>query len=591
MPGAILLLREKNATSLTSIVERALQRKPPLLEYDLKLTPTQLDFVLSKNVTLTPANVSEHDENDDKLKSNNLDEGFESDIDTISIVSCDDPQDLVVNQKKREKLQETDSANGSACSDTDDNDPATSTTTTAKEQEELNRNESFDLVDCSCYTDVRAPEILLFVVKNETFVFKLSDYMKLQRFYANFSALKAVANQKIYNGKNLKAKFNLLQRTDCNGVTHIEISTKAREEEPPSSIISLNTPEDNCIVKQHLFNNYNTLKSGKDACNLRQGVVTWNSLEDLLLEPSNSKTDRRKKKSKAPLPPTTNNTSLTSTSCFAPPPDNVNSLICPFANEFNTKLTTYQQFTGNDLPIRQQDTNTMTLNRRKLVLDSWTSSVPRLLKKQRSKSETRNFTPMAYRYIDTTTLHANDHTKHVKEQASIKEQAKTKAKEQAKQIKEQMKHLKQEQAKEKEHFRQMKEQFKPQHAKHLIKMSTPQRYETDYMTGTLKKSKNNEEIANTISNRLFGMSSKLREFNAIDLTTNQTNFTNERMDVLQNKKGLSSGKWSSLGELSYKLNQTNGDGSLKSVIKKDENKRRNNEKKVTFSAYTTVQVV
>lgn len=492
MPSATLLLREQNTISLTSIVERALQRKPPLLEYELQLTSTQLDFTLNQK-------------NEKLLKSNSLDEGFESDIDSISIVSCDET-DLIV-QVNKEKLQETDSANGSACSDTDDAEASSAT----KQQSTVEiKNECFNLVDCSCYTDVRAPDILIFVIKNETFVFKLDDFVKLQRFYANFSAFKAVANQKTYNGKNVGTKFNLLQRTDCNGITHIEISREGKDEtrfrnsktNEPSSIISLNTPETNLIASS-----FNSLKLNKE-----RNAKIWNSAEDLLDSPK--KPDRRKKvKAKAPLPPLT--------------PSTIDATKKHFPEEYNTKLTTYQQFSGHDAKTYE----TSTLNRKKLVLDSWTNSVPRLLKKQRSKSETRNFTPMAYRYIDTTI------------------------------------------------------QTKP---KQLLKQLPPpqlnkQRYETiDYLT--LKKEKkngpssvsNNNEVEHTISNRLFGMSSKLRDFSAVQNSSDK-----------YDNKGL--GKWSSLGELSYKLNNV-GDGSLKSVIKKDDS-RRKNEKKVTFSAYTTVQVV
>lgn len=516
MPTATLLLRERNAVSLTSIVERALQRKPPLLEYELQLTSTQLDFILN---TKTNVNNSNNDENEKLLQKNSLDEGFESDIDSISIVSCDET-DLVVAEKKDKQIQETDSANGSACSDTDDNDPTITNATRIG-------NETFNLVDCSCYTDIRAPEILLFVIKNDTYVFKL-DHVKLQRFYANFSALKAVANQKTYNnnGRNVGAKFNLLQRTDCNGVTHIEISRDHRDNgscknvnEPPSSIISINTPEDN------VQSAFNSLKLNKKI---------WNSSDDLLLDYP-TKPDRRKKtKAKAPLPPP-NNINNNNNATASP----VNVVKSHFPQEFNAKLTTYQQFTGNDSPKKFQES--MTLNRKKLVLDSWTSSVPRLLlKKQRSKSETRNFTPMAYRYIDTTQT--------VKETKSKPKQIQTPL--------------------------------------YLPKVPT---YDIDYTTLKKKNQRySNEQATTTISNRLFGMSSKLRDFSAL-IDTNNGN--SDRDLVMPNKGLLSSGKWSSLGELSYKLNNTGGDGSLKSVIKKDENKRKNNEKKVTFSAYTTVQVV
>lgn len=521
MPQATLLLRERSAASLTSAVERALDRKPPLLQFDLRLDSTshRLDFVMLHGQQSKPTG-----------NAHVPDEGFESDIDTISMLSIDEPE-VDPRTAKIEKTQETDSANGSACSDTDEPEHASEPSLATATSNNAKKHESFSLADCSCYTDVRAPEILLFVVRGDTFVFRLEEFGQLQRFYANFSALKAVANQRTYT--NLTAKFNLLQRTDCNGITHIEIEKL----EPPSGaerlldsrIISLNTPETNLLAL--------------DSKQKRLSGKTWTSTDDLLnAENDKDESQRRKIKPKAPLPP---------------PATNRKDMY-----DFPTGLTTtYQQF-------RQNSVNGSGKKR----LESWTNSVPRLLRKQRSRSETRgNLNPMAYRYVDTTK--ENQHLQFQLQWQNQNQQQRVEQKQQQKQLQKQS---------PKESTLKKPLLFRP-------------KYETiDY--ATLKSKNGPERATTTISNRLFGMSSKLRDFSSSNNAnsneySNINNETNNANSVnFRGKNGL--GKWSSLGELSHKLNggATGKSLSLKSVIKKDDT-RGKNDKKVTFSAYTTVQVV
>ncbi|XP_044260264.1 uncharacterized protein LOC123008499 [Tribolium madens] len=393
MPLATLLLREETASSLSTLVEKSQHRKPPLPSYDLHLTPTHLD--------LTP------------LPPETPDEGFESDIDSLSIVSSDGSET---------KTTETDSANGSASSDSDTETPELT----------RSRTESHNLVDCVCYTDVKFPDVLIFVIKNSTLVFKFDNLVTLKNFYLNFTAVKAVTNQKAYNKNG--AKFNLLQRTDNNGVTHIEITREPELSKilntptTPSSIISLNTPE--VLVTPPLRK-------------------VWSSADDLL---SPKRPERRKKvKGRAPPPP--------------PTPDILRGEYV----RVNVNTTKDKDFIAKSQlkekkPVKP---NLVALFKPVKTEPVWSNS----LKKQRSKSETRCFTPMAYRYIDTAPTYS------------------------------------------------------------------------------------------PMGNRLFGLSSKLRDFGEVREC-----------------------RWNSVAELNYK------EGNLKSVIKKEESKKKN-EKKVTFSAYTTVQVV
>ncbi|KAJ3665572.1 hypothetical protein Zmor_001063 [Zophobas morio] len=395
MPLAALLLREATPSSLATLVSRSQHLPPPHPSYDLQLSPTHFSF--------TP------------LKPETPDEGFESDIDSLSIVS---------NGSYETKTAETDSANGSASSDSDTETPEPARTVA----------ESYNLVDCVCYNDVTYPDVLLFVIKGEALVFRFDELNNLKNFYLNFTALKAVTNQKAYNKSG--GKFNLLQRTDNNGVTHIEITRE---------------PELAKLAPPVLVRNQSPLRK------------VWSSADDLLATPK--RPDRKKKvKGKAPPPPQQ-----------APPgsPPSADVMRGEYVRvNVNTDAINKDFIAKSQLKEKKPKANLATLFIPKPVKsEAWTNSVPRLLKKHRSRSETRCFTPMAYRYIDTAPSYS------------------------------------------------------------------------------------------PMGERLFGLSSKLKDFG-------------EGREC----------RWNSGGDLSYK------EGNLKSVIKKEEG-RKKNEKKVTFSAYTTVQVV
>lgn len=76
MPTGTLLLREAAASSsLAAIVERSQHRKPPLPVYDLRLAASHLELTLKSKPETTSATT---------------DEGFESDVDSLSIVSSDE---------------------------------------------------------------------------------------------------------------------------------------------------------------------------------------------------------------------------------------------------------------------------------------------------------------------------------------------------------------------------------------------------------------------------------------------------------------------------------------------------------------------
>lgn len=73
---------------------------------------------------------------------------------------------------------------------------------------------------------------------------------------------------------------------------------------------------------------------------------------------------------------------------------------------------------------------------------------------------------------------------------------------------------------------------------------------------------------NTMGNRVFGLTPKIKDFSR--------------------NEGGQGGKWASASDLTF-LDREGG--NLKSSIKHGEGGKKKNEKKVTFSAYTTVQVV
>ncbi|XP_022901058.1 uncharacterized protein [Onthophagus taurus] len=448
MPTATLLLREPNTTSLSAIVEKS-QQKPlhPSLEYELKLRSSQLDLIPIQKIK-SPS-------------SPHSDEGFESDIDSLSIVSSDD-NFPTRNVAQKNISAETDSANGSACSDTD---------------EELKENqietESYELVNCLCYSDVKFPDVLVFVLKIDALVFKFGNLEDLESFYTNFNTLKAVSNQKTY-GKKV-GKFNLLQRIDDDGVTHIEIKKEPKidfdlidfsEEKVPKKPERRKKikgkappPPPTTTLNQIKINNLNGIED-KEQNVLKGEYIRVNVPKiDVITE------------------------KLTQTT--------INN------NHFNIyqrpKLTSYQQF-----KFIAEEKKILTPQKR--FPENWTCSMPRNCSKYRSKSETRLFQPQQpinynYRYIDAK----------------------------------------------------------------------------NYCNSPIYLRKSNQQFqSGSISNRFFGMTGKLKDFSNDFIGINDGN------------------RWNSLGELTVR-NRNQIDSNLKSVIKKEDAKKK--EKKVTFSAYATVQVV
>ncbi|KAJ8930979.1 hypothetical protein NQ314_016169 [Rhamnusium bicolor] len=536
----ILLLREDSSTSLSMLVERAQKKSSPLPEYDLQLNNSHLDLILLKNP-------------DRKVNSTSTDEGFESDIDSLSIVSSDNDSFTIEKlSENSSKTTETDSANGSSSSDSDTeiaeskrpetalnnqsalekpkDDPKSVGSTYTNSHVSLDRiKESYNLVDCICYTDVKCSDILIFVIKSEAFVFKFENVSNLQNFYKNFTTLKAVANQKAYN-KNFATKFNLLQRTDQNGVTHIEITREAEprsfKTEGSSNIISINTPGeifekfaknfDNKIkdvnsrqraeskyindIKYNTINSKlgpkakiitksNSIENILDLDQYKSNLVNinkntnlrkiWNSAEDLLDPPK--RPERRKKlKGKAPQPPKPKEKQVL---------------------KYEPKTLEYG-----------------TLNRNKVISEnSWTNSVPRLLKKPRSKSETRNFVPMAYRYIDTT----QDYPMSYSTTST---------------------------------HRNFEKHSVPANTR--FSQNLHNSYSQNLALSNYLRGDNNSQ---NIGNRLFGLSPKLRDFSTAD----------------ENK---TESRWGSASEINLRVNK---DNNLKSVIKnnRDETSKKKNEKK------------
>lgn len=607
----VLLLRESSSTSLSTLVEKAQKRSSPLPEYDLQLNNGHLDLIL-----LTKP--------DKKINPSCADEGFESDIDSLSIVSSDnDSFTIEKHPEGGSKTTETDSANGSSSSDSDteiaESKSSETSSVTRSDSEKPKQNlqsetllkrkvnsslektiERFNLVDCVCYTDVKCTDILIFVIKREAFVFKFDYISNLQNFYTNFTTLKAVANQKTYN-KNFTSKFNLLQRTDQNGITHIEITreaeTRPTKDEGPSSIISINTPEDifqkftknfdkikdvnsrqraeskfindikyNTInsklgPKAKIITKSNSIENILDLDQYKSNLVNankdnnlkkiWNSAEDLLKPPK--RPERRKKlKGKAPQPPKMidekqdvfsgqyvrvnvnfdtakdldKNRLIIKSSLNEPHPKKLQNFNILSAKPSLTSFLKPKE--KQVVKHEQKKIDTGTLLRNRLPDSNWTNSVPRMLKKPRSKSETRNFVPMAYRYIDTTqdypvSYNVNSHRNYDK----------------------------------------MSYPSNNYYPLNTHNSCGPNLAMSNYLRG--------ENNSQNINNRLFGLSPKLREF-----TSSEEHKINNR--------------WGSASEISVPINK---DNNLKSVIKnnRDDASKKKNEKKVTFSAYTTVQVV
>jgi len=429
------------------------------------------------------------------------DEGFESDIDSISLLSIEET--ATPKNEEKHQHQETDSANGSACSDSDsDIGKINSNNTVNPERFNELVEENFNLVNCVCYADVNHNDTLIFIIKGELFVISFVDLEQLRSFYENFSTIKALA----YSGNNIKSNYtkaNLIQRTDSNGITHIEVERPfySYENYEPASIISLSTTTSvggrrSCksFIKKSLSSE--NLLEDNDLC-LRK---VWNSSENFLndnnseqtldsltkIDKTNTVIKKRKVKGPAPKPPV-----------IAPPPPIVLLEESKPAPKFHFLKRNQTQQMQSGSSYYQSHFNQKPAQTSTSASTFWKNSIPRLLKKKE---------PMAYRYIDTT--------------API---------------------------------------ITPQHLHHHQYM-THQMY--------IPKYKPNPKI--NLTNRLFGMSSKLKDLSSTQEPCNP----NLKYNLSRSLTNLSA---------------LTDNHSLKSVIKKDEKKKK--DKKVTFSAYNTVQVL
>lgn len=271
------------------------------------------------------------------------DEGFESDEDLTSLGSYDSSSSMYVSDHAlRVKCQHaaaagrsssqlsnadatsgsvssvgTDSANSSGASDNDDTDNSLShnvnhnQSQTFAEKKKADDVESFTFHEVAfCHTDPSLPKVIVWVVKTkrqskitnevsyglEAIVFLCASEEKFRALYKNFQELsrrqkldKPVRNRwkeecrpttmvrKIVSSpkptatadrpsatkseaKSNAVMFNLVQRVDTDGVTHIEV-TRPGPTEPrqpkmlsdgePSSIISINTPDSGDVKTIH----------------------------------------------------------------------------------------------------------------------------------------------------------------------------------------------------------------------------------------------------------------------------------------------------------------------------------------------------
>lgn len=630
MPKASLLLRETlSSSSLTNIVEKSQNQKPPFLDYEIKFNSTKLDLVVLKpKPNQIPAGVGGPQPGKPYQAQNpqHQDEGFESDIDSLSLISSDESFTsstcLVEDHVLKHQHQETDSANGSSSSSESDTEhPGANPNSSTKE--------SFPLNDVLCYTDVTYPKVLVFVIKDDVFVFSFDNLEYLHSFYTSFNTLKAVTNQRTYgNCVNIGAKFNLLQRTDSNGVTHIEISRENVDFGHPqvqgsegSNIICMSTPEgipkkvsldDSKIYLQNerkssrsefypntTINSF-TLKprsspgysghsrqpgfpgnseqtgnsehprniehprnpeypgnsefprypgyppkedplkkifsrSLKDLAindsNKQQKPLdddqtlkkTWKSAESLLEEPKRPER-RRKPKGRAPPPPTEQKPSNVMKGQYVrvsvDPKNNPEKPLKLETPNFQTFSPNVQTFTPNWNNIRTPQSP--------LVL-STTLETQKKTRYEYKKNE------------EQCTKHQHSWTNSVP--------------------------------------RLLRKQRSKSETRQNL---TPMAYR--YIDTTQHLPKGNLQQMNTtstISNRLFGLSQKLKEFgsNVVAKDTGR-GFTSYYEVPAEQRRN-------SLGEMTYKKNSS--EANLKSVIKKDDKKK--SEKKVTFSAYATVQVV
>lgn len=255
--------------------------------------------------------------------------------------------------------------------------------------------------------------------------------------------------------------------------------------------------------------------------------------------------ERRRKKKPAPLPPQRDKPEDVLSGQFVrvnvhvDPLQHARLVVKSTVNESHPKKLS-QNFNLSGLLRASTKPENATLNRPQRVPlyekhHSWTNSVPRILKKSaRSKSETRcspqSLQPMPYRYIDATLdfpCQANQNNALFLSATGLKSKGDT--------------------------LQRKQPPIDP--IQHQPRLSFGYN-----VPGGISK--------HPMGNRVFGLTPKLKDFS--------------RGETLNSK-------WGSVTDLTYLSGDRN---NLKSSIKSGEPAgKKKNEKKVTFSAYTTVQVV
>lgn len=234
------------------------------------------------------------------------DEGFESDEDLASLGSYDDPSKRKTGTLAAASVAAgagSDSANSSGVSeDSDDADAASLREQVAATETADVGREAYGLADVAfCHTDAAAlPGIAVWVIKArrstaaglEAIVVRGRDNklpevcrayqehsrrMKLEPKpwtgqQGNGGSVGSSQRRAKVNGSVILTaspevnRYNLVQRTDTDGVTHIEVTAgpvasatspetrRVAKDEPPSSIISLSTPESPRLVSKNSGN-------------------------------------------------------------------------------------------------------------------------------------------------------------------------------------------------------------------------------------------------------------------------------------------------------------------------------------------------
>lgn len=595
MSQAQLLLRENlSSNSLSNIVEKSQKVLPPFSVYELRFNSTQLDIIsinAGKHSAVLNNSVANHQHGPSSNPGHPTDEGFdESDVDSLSLVSSEESfaSSTCMVADHAIKNRENDSANGNSSSESDAEGGSTGKNSVVKvRSQHLDEIETFLLQNVLCYTDVTNPKTLVFVIKNDVLVFNFDNIQQLHDFYTSFNILKAVTNQRTYaTTLNSSTKFNLVQRTDQNGVTHIEINrdtingitvgnnVNTTQPDFHSNIISLQTPD---IINFNTFktnknshinlikNNYHLSKDDLTSDNrLRDDAAlkkVWKSAEDLLDGPNIPERPERKKKIKrmAPLPPIDT----------LPGGQNTNQNNVMKGQYIRVAVDPKKNITSTEKFVRKVEKHPMHLKTFSKNIQTFTPNWqniptppnPLVLTTVGAKPPKYQFTS---RLPD---LKLKNHSDGISSTANRNNWTNSLPR-----------ILRKPRAKSETRFSGNSVPHK------FIDTTLTKKQPTSFPSPTISV---NNTIPNSnssiISNRLFGLSQKLKEFGSTVVHNSHSTFSYHTDPEIRRN---------SCGDIISKNNYT-VDSNLKSVIKKqDDRKAKNgNEKKVTFSAFATVQVV